>query len=82
MSEYRNLLVCLDLTEDSVRVLERARALATSTGGTLTLLHVVEYVPVDHVAVDGYFDAESKTYTLTCTQANPRASDEAPMCHR
>ena len=31
-----------------------------------------------HVAVDGYFDAETKTYTLTCTQANPRASDEAP----
>ncbi|TXI79658.1 MAG: aminopeptidase N [Dechloromonas sp.] len=28
------------------------------------------------LAVDGYFDAESKTYTLTCTQANPRASDE------
>ena len=47
MSEYRNLLVCLDLTEDSLRVLERARALAASTGGTLTLLHVVEYVPVE-----------------------------------
>ena len=47
MSDYRNLLVCLDLTEDSVRVLERARALAVSTGGTLTLLHVVEYVPVE-----------------------------------
>ena len=47
MSDYRNLLVCLDLTEDSVRVLERARALAASTGGTLTLLHVVEYVPVE-----------------------------------
>ncbi len=31
-----------------------------------------------HVAVDGYFDAESKTYTLTCTQSNPRASDDAP----
>jgi aminopeptidase N len=31
-----------------------------------------------HVAVDGYFDAESKTYTLTCTQTNRRASDEAP----
>ncbi len=31
-----------------------------------------------HVAVDGYFDAESKTYTLTCTQANRRASDDAP----
>ena len=32
-----------------------------------------------HVAVDGYFDAESKTYTLTCTQANPRASDRSPL---
>ena len=31
-----------------------------------------------HVAVDGHFDAETRTYTLTCTQANPRASDEAP----
>ena len=31
-----------------------------------------------HVAVDGFFDAESKTYTLTCTQTNPRASDDAP----
>ncbi|HQU80475.1 MAG TPA: aminopeptidase N [Azonexus sp.] len=31
-----------------------------------------------HVAVDGYFDAETRTYTLTCTQANPRASDDAP----
>ena len=31
-----------------------------------------------HVAVDGYFDAESKSWTLTCTQANPRASDQAP----
>ena len=47
MSEYRNLLVCLDLTEDSVRVLERAKALAAASGGTLTLLNVVEYVPVE-----------------------------------
>ena len=30
------------------------------------------------VAVDGYFDKETKTFTLTCTQANPRASDESP----
>jgi len=30
------------------------------------------------VAVDGHFDAETRTYTLTCTQANPRASDQAP----
>ena len=31
-----------------------------------------------HVAVDGYFDVDSQTYTLTCTQTNPRASDAAP----
>ena len=30
------------------------------------------------VTVDGFWDAESTTYTLTCTQANPRASDESP----
>ncbi|MGB4063849.1 MAG: aminopeptidase N [Azonexus sp.] len=31
-----------------------------------------------HVTVDGFFDAEAKTYTLTCAQTNPRASDDAP----
>ncbi len=30
------------------------------------------------VTVDGYWDAESQTYTLTCEQSNPQASDEAP----
>ncbi|MFO1408312.1 MAG: universal stress protein [Steroidobacteraceae bacterium] len=47
MGDYRNLLVCLDLTDDSERIVERARALAALTGGRLTLLHVVEYVPVE-----------------------------------
>ena len=31
-----------------------------------------------HVTVDGHFDAETGTYTLTCTQTNARASDDAP----
>ncbi len=31
-----------------------------------------------HLAVDGHFDAETSTYTLTCTQSNPRASDGEP----
>ena len=31
-----------------------------------------------HIAADGFFDAESRTYTLTCTQSNSRASDEQP----
>jgi aminopeptidase N len=31
-----------------------------------------------HVAVDGFWDPESQTYTLTCTQSNARASDAEP----
>ena len=31
-----------------------------------------------HVAVDGHYDAESQTYTLTCTQSNRRATDDEP----
>jgi aminopeptidase N len=30
------------------------------------------------VAVDGFWDPASRTYTLTCTQSNARASDQAP----
>ena len=47
MGDYRNLLVCLDLTDESERIVERAKSLAALTGGRLTLLHVVEYVPVE-----------------------------------
>ena len=31
-----------------------------------------------HVAADGHYDAASQSYTLTCTQSNRRASDDAP----
>ncbi len=31
-----------------------------------------------HVAVAGAWDAENRRYTLTCTQSNPRAGDDAP----
>ncbi len=30
------------------------------------------------LTVDGHFDPETKTYTLTCSQTNPRATDDAP----
>ncbi|MDR0776652.1 MAG: aminopeptidase N [Azonexus sp.] len=30
------------------------------------------------VAVTGHWDAERRSYTLTCTQSNPRARDDAP----
>jgi universal stress protein A len=47
MRDYSKILICLDLTEDSEKIVERARALAANSGASLTLLHVVEYVPVE-----------------------------------
>jgi len=47
MRDYKKLLLCLDLTDESERIAERAQALASRFGATLTLLHVVEYVPVE-----------------------------------
>ena len=47
MSGYRNILLTVDLSEDSVQVGERAVALAERLGASISLLHVVEYVPVE-----------------------------------
>lgn len=47
MSVYSHILVATDLAEESECVLKRAVALAEATGARLSLLHVVEYVPVD-----------------------------------
>lgn len=47
MKAYSNILLVVDLTEDSTTVGERALALAQACGSQLSLLHVVEYVPVE-----------------------------------
>jgi universal stress protein A len=47
MRDYSKILLCLDLTDDSEKIAERAKSLATKCGAELTLLHVVEYVPVE-----------------------------------
>ena len=47
MRDYKKILLCLDLTDDSETLAERAKALAATFGAELTLLHVVEYVPVE-----------------------------------
>ena len=44
---YRQILLALDLREQSENVGRRACALAQATGAQLTLLHVVEFIPVD-----------------------------------
>ena len=47
MRDYSKILVCLDLSEGSERIAERAQCIAKRYGASLTLLHVVEYVPVE-----------------------------------
>lgn len=47
MALYKNILLALDLTDQSEAVGERAVAIANNFDAKLTLLHVVEYVPVD-----------------------------------
>lgn len=47
MNEYKNILVAVDLTEHSDQVVGRAIAVASACDARISLLHVVEYVPVE-----------------------------------
>lgn len=47
MAGYQNILLVVDLSEDSEIIGERARSIADRHGAEITLLHVVEYVPVE-----------------------------------
>ena len=42
MSEYRHILVAVDLTEESVQVTQRACALGTAFSAKLSCVHVIE----------------------------------------
>jgi universal stress protein A len=42
MSQYTNILVAIDLSDESTPVAERARALADANGATLHFIHVIE----------------------------------------
>lgn len=47
MAEYKNILIAVDLTEQSEHVVTRGVTLARLTGANVKLLHIVEYVPVE-----------------------------------
>jgi universal stress protein A len=47
MTEYRRILLVVDLSDDSLLIGRRARAVAAAVSGQIDLLHVVEYVPVE-----------------------------------
>lgn len=42
MSDYGKILVAVDLSEDSNRILQRARAVASSAAAQLHIIHVIE----------------------------------------
>ena len=47
MAVYSRILLAVDLTDDSESIAVRARELAVTCGAELSILHVVEYVPVE-----------------------------------
>lgn len=47
MGEYKKILLVVDLSEDSRVIGERAKVVAKCYQSEITLLHVVEYVPVE-----------------------------------
>lgn len=47
MAIYSRILLAVDLTEDSEAIAVQARELAAACGAELSILHVVEYVPVE-----------------------------------
>jgi universal stress protein A len=47
MADYKSVLVAVDLTEHSDIVVRRAIAIARAFDARISLLHVVEYVPVE-----------------------------------
>jgi universal stress protein A len=49
MSIYSKILLAVDLNPDSIAIGRRARDLAAVLGAELTVLHVVEYMPVEPV---------------------------------
>ena len=46
MTAYRKILVAVDLSPDSIQIVQRARALASIHGAEIQVLHVVEPLPL------------------------------------
>ncbi len=70
MEDYRNILCAIDFSPYSQAAVERAAVLARSTGGQLTLLHVVEFFPEDRsneqIAPE---DADPEQYRMSRSRA-------------
>jgi len=74
MSTYNNLLVAIDLSNESDKVIERARQLADGDAGKLSLVHVVEPVAAAY-PIDAYAINMSKLQEEAMTIATERLAD-------
>jgi universal stress protein A len=48
MNQYRHILLAADLSGENPRTSQRAKQLAACFGARLSLVHVVEYLPLDY----------------------------------
>lgn len=70
MSGYSNILLAVDLTEESRPVAEQARSFANAFGATLSVIHVIEPlsfsyggdIPMDLSAVQDQIHAQAKSH--------------------
>jgi len=53
---FRNILVPVDITPKNRRAVEVARDLARSSGGSVTLLHVIETLDLPFEDLKGFYD--------------------------
>ena len=73
MSNYRRVLLVLDLNDDSGIVGRRAQALAAVVGAEVELLHVVEFVPVEPMGETILPSVEVENELLSQAQKRLRA---------
>ncbi len=83
MSNYKHILVGLDLSEESEEVIARATALAAAAGAKLSLAHVIEPltfayggdIPVDLTEIQTQLESQAKQ-KLSSLGTSIQVSDE------
>ncbi len=58
MDLYKNILVAVDLSQDSALILEKAQNIAKAYGATLNLVHVIEPIAVGYAIEISSIDVE------------------------
>lgn len=79
MSTYQNILVAIDLSNESEKVIKRAKKLAGGDSGKLQLVHVVEPIAAAY-PIDAYAINISKMQEEAMQIAKDRLADIGKEC--